>query len=201
MICGQTHSIATHKIYYNKSDQQKQRKRKYEEGIEIQQTFEKIFEPAGSASHDVESTVSSQAERPPIREIRSTPPPPAEQQQVIPSFQQQQQIYSQISLGISKETMELMLDEANFGTAREDLNKPNKRFDWLDQEIDYLLHYICNEEPLLSDSERKNRHSSCLKFLRKAPIEVKQWFHPFHVENSARLKTGYEYAMKRLNGN
>lgn len=193
-MCGQTHSIATHKTYYDKTEQ-KQRKRKYEEGNEIQETFQKIFEPVESSSREIESHTERS-------EIESTPPAPAaEQQQSIPSFDEQQQIYSQISLRIPNPTLELILDEADFGTARNDLNKTNKkRYDWLQEEIEYLQHYICNEEPLLSDSERKNRHSSCLKFLRKAPIEVKKWFHPHHVENSSRLKTGYEYAMNRLNG-
>ncbi len=201
-MCGQTHSIATHRTYYDKSEH-KQRKRKYEEGNEIQETFHKIFEESTVPSH-TESTVPSHTERSPTREIESPPPPPpppAEQQQAIPSFHEQHQIYSQISLRIPNHTMELIMDEADFGTARNDLNKTDKkRFDWLQEEIEYLQHYICNEEPLLSDSERKNRHSSCLKFLRKAPRDIKQWFHPHHVETSARLKTGYDYATNRLNG-
>jgi hypothetical protein len=190
VVCGQTHSLSTHKTYYDKNE--KKRKRKYEEGSEIQETFQKIFEPI--KSFDAENESNSPSAAIPLSESPSQEEPP----QRLPSFQVQQEIYSTLSLAIPKETSQRMFDEADFGVARNDLEKPGKRFEWLTQEIDQLEHYICNVEPLLPASQRKNRHSACLNYLLKAPRDVKQWFHPFHVESSGRLKTGYETALAKL---
>lgn len=171
MVCGQTHSLSTHRTYYDKSS--RIRKRKLEEGSAIQGTFQKIFEENRKEN---ESTTSSE----------------------LPNFQDQEQIYSKLSLTVPPETMNRILDEAEFGLSRNDIDKVAKRYEWLDQEIDYLQHYISNIEPSLSNSQRKNRHATCLQHLYQAPREVKGWFHPFHIETSGRLKTGYEQALAKM---
>lgn len=89
------------------------------------------------------------------------------------------------------ETIQIMND-LEFGTARKDIEKEGKRFEWIKEELDYLVHYI---ETIESDSI--NRYANCLNHLRtEAPIEVKKYFHPHHVANSDRLKNGYNAARK-----
>lgn len=85
-----------------------------------------------------------------------------------------------------------------FGTSRSDLHKKGSRFEWTEKEISHLKYFILNVEPGLSESERRNKYSSCLNYLKRAPSSIQQDFHPFHCETSGRIKTGYEVALKRL---
>ena len=87
------------------------------------------------------------------------------------------------------------MNEMDFGLARKDIEKDAKRFDWIEEELNYLEHYILDIE---ADSDKKNRFAVCLQHIRtEAPSEVKQYFHPHHLANSDRLKNGYNAAMKR----
>lgn len=87
------------------------------------------------------------------------------------------------------------MNEQEFGVAREDIHKEGKRFDWIDEELDYLVFYI----KTIESDEKKNKYSNCLTHLRnEATVEVKQYFHPHHVASSDRLKNGYNTAMKRI---
>lgn len=87
------------------------------------------------------------------------------------------------------------MNEQDFGIARDDIHKEGKRFDWIDEELDYLVFYI----KTIESDEKKNKYSNCLTHLRnEATAEVKQYFHPHHVASSDRLKNGYNTAMKRI---
>ena len=92
----------------------------------------------------------------------------------------------------------LIQENYEFGTARSDLHKKGSRFEWTKQEIHHLQHYIENVEPYLSESERRNRHASCLLYLKRSDSLIQQDFHPHHCETSSRIKTGYELALKTL---
>ncbi len=88
------------------------------------------------------------------------------------------------------------IDTSNhFGSSREDINKTGKKFQWIPEEINYLENYILTIEK----SPSLNRIAICLNHLRyEASSDVKQFFHPFHVENSDRLKNGFNVALKRI---
>lgn len=86
----------------------------------------------------------------------------------------------------------------DFGTARLDLHKKGSRFEWTKEEISHLQYFIMHIEPTLSESERKNKYASCLAYLKRADSNIQKDFHPFHCENSGRIKTGYEVAFKKL---
>ena len=89
-------------------------------------------------------------------------------------------------------------DNFDFGSARTDINKKAKRFEWTEKEISHLEHFILHIEPTLSDSERKNKYATCLAYLKRADETIQCDFHPFHCENSSRIKTGYEVAIKKI---
>lgn len=166
VLIGQNHALATHSTFYDINNP----KRKYEQGTEIQQTFQKV------KSSDGELTEST-----------------------IPSFEEQMKTYSTMSLSVPKETMREIMEEIEFGSAREDINKVAKRYDWLDQEIEYLKSYILDIEPTISEADKKNRYATCLNHIKKSTtVDVKKWFHPFHVESSGRLKSGFERALTSL---
>lgn len=94
----------------------------------------------------------------------------------------------------SKETLRAISDQ-DFGVARKDLDKVGKRFDWIEEELDYLVLYI----QTIESETTKNKYSNCLHHLRnEATAEVKQYFHPHHVASSDRLKNGYNAALKRV---
>jgi hypothetical protein len=91
------------------------------------------------------------------------------------------------------------INDSDFGTARKDLDKDSKRFEWIKEELDYLEYYIENIE---EDHENKYKFAKCLNHLRtEASTEIKKFFHPHHVANSDRLKNGYHAAVKRLDKN
>jgi hypothetical protein len=43
-----------------------------------------------------------------------------------------------------------------------------------------------------------NRYSACLQAIREAPLNIRAIFHPNHVLNSDRLKTGAQRAERLL---
>ena len=113
-----------------------------------------------------------------------------------PPSRQHENINHLIQLSFSEGPLQA-LNDLDFGVARKDLDKDRKRFEWIQEEINYLQHYIqCIEK----DADLKNRFSACLNHLRtEASTDVKKYFHPHHVVNSDRLKNGFNTALKKLN--
>ena len=122
------------------------------------------------------------------REEENSQPPSFDPISTIASF----------NTSIDSEVIQDINEVYEFGTARPDLNKKGSRFEWTAKEISHLQHFIINIEPTLSESEKKNKYSSCLNYLKRADSSIQQDFHPFHCENSGRIKTGYEVALKKL---
>lgn len=83
-----------------------------------------------------------------------------------------------------------------FGSARSDYGMKGKRFPWIQEEIDYFHTYLAEIEPGLEDEEKATKYATCLKFILAAPPDVTKYFHPNHVENSDRVKTGYLKALE-----
>ena len=191
MIIGQTHSLSTHNKYYDRSEAY--RKRKYDEGRDIQQTFKRITNRIEIPTHD--STVQVETNQPSPR----SPPMMAQSiRQNQDNYQLLQAANYRLSTNPLPEQTQAM-NEMDFGLARKDIEKDAKRFDWIEEELNYLEHYILDIE---ADSDKKNRFAVCLQHIRtEAPSEVKQYFHPHHLANSDRLKNGYNAAMKRLDRN
>ena len=186
-MVGQTHSVMTHKRFYVK--QHIQKKRKYEEGKSMQDTFQKtmIENPLPVFQEKTLSITEESA-----IEERTT--------QIFEETTTEicQNITYNTSTTASIGSEAVVEDIIEFGFARGDLNKKGFRFEWTKSEIAHLQYYILNIEPNLSDSERRNKYSSCLNYLKKANILIQHDFHPFHCENSGRIKTGYEVALKNL---
>jgi len=149
------------------------KKRKLEEAIENERVFEKHCNehplPVGSI---IEEDCSISGSQDPINATFNTTIDPTVVQDINETYE--------------------------FGTARSDLHKKGSRFEWTDKEISHLQFFIRHVEPTLSESERKNKYASCLNYLKRADESIQQDFHPFHCENSGRIKTGYEVAFKKL---
>jgi hypothetical protein len=214
---GQTHTIATHNKFYAK-------KRKYEEGKLIQESYERIF-PAAPKIHDYynhdppDNLTDSQQQidqysaseyyfdedTPPI--IPPLPPPVTSRRQTrvddlreiveapIPHL-----LSLPLTLPPSSSTSFRSRDgeRREFGKARSDVGENKKKYDWIEEEIDYLVEYIRNIAPQLPGAS-KNRYAACLSFLKQsAPGEAIQFFHPHHLMSSDRLKNGYLRAMQKI---
>lgn len=191
VMVGQTHSINTHHRYYVMKSLEK--KRKYEEGTNLQSLFQTLLHQHPLPSSSIETRAQEEEEEKEDREedhstsvssTSLTPIPPP-----IP--------FNTTTSGPIGGNLDLD-DIFEFGSARADLNKKGQRFEWTEKEINHLKYYIINIEPNLSESERKNKFSTCLTYLKRADASIQQDFHPFHCENSSRLKTGYEVALKRI---
>jgi hypothetical protein len=195
-ITGQNHNSSTHRKYYVK-------KRKYEEGHLLQESYEKIFPQApviedyyGSIDftptdlfapqfQSEESSYLNYAADPvqtnlptPIPHLLS--PPLTLAPSSLPSFRSRDD------------------ERREFGKARSDVGENKKKYDWIEEEIDYLVEYIQNIAPQLPGAS-KNRYAACLSFLKQsAPGEAIQFFHPHHLMSSDRLKNGYLRAMQKI---
>ena len=216
---GQNHSVSTHRKYYLK------KKRKYEEGEEINNIFERIYgengppveegkynslasQLAGAEVQDfeeLESRIISSSRIPSplplpvlstssITASSSSTPLPSPSPFVRPLEHVQSILRAQ---ALSRPDI-LPTKEFEFGIARSDFQKIARRFEWTREEIEHLMFYIKNIEPSLSECELKQKHSSCLRYLREADSSIQKDFHPYHVENSGRIKTGYEMASRKL---
>jgi hypothetical protein len=76
-----------------------------------------------------------------------------------------------------------------FGTARSDINEAKKKYDWIEEEISYLVQYIQHIAPELPGAS-KNKYATCLSHLKQsAPAEAIQFFHPHHLMRSDRMAT------------
>ena len=88
-----------------------------------------------------------------------------------------------------------LLDRSAFGGTWSGKNTGNgKRFEWTDQEIEWMYAWF------LTHPSISNRYSACLHALYEAPSHIKAMFHPHHVENSDRLKTGAQRAERKVMG-
>jgi hypothetical protein len=101
----------------------------------------------------------------------------------------------QISRNPLPEQLQAMND-MDFGLARKDLEKEAKRYEWLEEEINYLEHYIIHVERA---GDKRNRFANCLNHIRtETSADIKKYFHPHHVANSDRLKNGFNTAIKKI---
>lgn len=76
-------------------------------------------------------------------------------------------------------------------------NATNTRFSWTTEELEWLKCWQITHPP---DTTPNNRYSACLQDLREAPAYVRGHFHPHHVANSDRLKTGAQRVERELAG-
>ena len=167
---GQTHSISTHKRFYDFSDVT--RKEKLKKARTMNAAFQRITQ------NQPENIIhSNSADRETFLDaIRNSTY--RVQPGVVPSA----------------DTLNAM-SELDFGSAREDLHQEKKRYDWIDEEINFLIDYISTIECDTS----KNRYAACLHYLKtEADAEIRKYFHPHHVANSDRLKNGFNVAIKRI---
>lgn len=82
----------------------------------------------------------------------------------------------------------------SFGKKHPDIRKPsghNVHIQWSDDEKSYLIKAV-------QEVGRFRRAADCLARIRAAPDEVKEIFHPHHLQNSARLRPGVDNAVKVL---
>ncbi len=191
MRVGQTHSLATHHTFYVKQSLEK--KRKYEDGKQMQDIFQSLLHKHPLPPTSIELEENRNEEEPVTSPIET----PSETTTLAPSLTPSLTPFDTSTP--NKNGPNISLDEIyDFGSARPDLHKKGQRFEWTEKEISHLQHFILHVEPTLSEGERKNKYSSCLAYLKRADSTIQQDFHPFHCENSGRLKTGYEVAFKRI---
>lgn len=86
------------------------------------------------------------------------------------------------------------------GSARADYLSKGKRFPWIQEEIDYFHEYFSSTEPILNEDQLSKKYATCLQFLKNEGQDVLKYFHPYHLENSDRLKTGYLKAKESFRG-
>jgi hypothetical protein len=196
---GQTHSTATHKKYYVK-------KRKYVDGEMIHSIHRKVFPQSNdlpfhdhydaldrplrnSALDSPSSTPSSSTPSSSTRSSSSTPSSSTRLSSSTPSSTPSSSTPS--SSTPSSTPIQTSNQQREFGLARDDLHVVKKKYEWMDEEISYLRHYIQSIEPQLPGTS-KNRYAACLTHLKHAaPLDVIQFFHPHHLMTSDRLKNGF----------
>jgi hypothetical protein len=182
---GQTHTMATHKKYYAK-------KRKLEEGHLIQESYEKIF-PIAPPIQDNYDNVDQTTEQ--MDEFASNyyVPYANDIPNNLPSSSADADADADATP--TSHRRDRVGEVGGFGCARTDINDSKRKYDWIDEEIDYLVEYIEKIAPTLPGAD-KNRYATCLSFLkRSAPFEAIQFFHPHHLQTSDRLKNGYLRAL------
>jgi hypothetical protein len=204
---GQTHSTATHKKYYVK-------KRKYVDGEMIHSIHRKVFPQSNDLPfHDhydaidrplrnsaldspSSSTPSSSPPSSSTRSSSSTPSSSTRSSSSTPSSSTRSSSSTPSSSTPSSSTpsstpIQTSNQQREFGLARDDLHVVKKKYEWMDEEISYLRHYIQSIEPQLPGTS-KNRYATCLIHLKQtAPLDVIQFFHPHHLMSSDRLKNGF----------
>jgi hypothetical protein len=67
------------------------------------------------------------------------------------------------------------------------------RYEWTIEELGWLRGWFLSHGP-----DTPNRYAACLQDLREAPRHIKAVFHPHHVFNSDRLKTGAQRVEREL---
>jgi hypothetical protein len=117
-------------------------------------------------------------------------------------LQQQQQLYEQQQqqedalLAVDPEVIPQRL----YGRGRDDYSIKAKRYAWIKEEIEYFHKYFRSVEPFLNEEQLKQKYATCLAHIREQGDEVVQYFHPHHLENSDRIKTGYLKARETYRG-
>jgi hypothetical protein len=98
---------------------------------------------------------------------------------------------SKVDAIVSRQSsLEGVLDWGSFGACYSGKsNAHGKRFEWTPEEIEWLKNWFA-----ANPADMPNRYAACLQALREAPCSVKGMFHPNHVSNSDRLKTGAQRA-------
>jgi len=130
---GQTHSVATHNKYYAL------KKRKIEEAKQNEQLFDAHFieHPLPSPSildeysEIIQSTSTLHSTESPRTDDRDDDPQRKEFDQLLKSSN-----YTFSNLP-TPETLSA-LNDLEFGIARNDIEKKAKRFEWINEELDYL---------------------------------------------------------------
>lgn len=192
---GQTHTLGVHQKFYAL------KRRRLEEAQQNGTLFNAHLNqnplPAPSILQDDEEENHSSfplAEHSDSSLQTSTPTPTDDSQRKENDQLLRNSNYTIFSNIPTPETLSAMND-LDFGIARNDIEKKGKRFDWIPEELDYLVLYI----QTIEGDTTKNRYSNCLNHLRtEASPEIKSFFHPHHVANSDRLKNGFTVALKRL---
>lgn len=174
METSQTHSRTVHHAYYAK------KRRVVEDATTIPEAFERI-----TTSHpmmNVEADATSRYE-----DI-------IQQQQYEDIIQQQFLETSSSSLALDP------FQSRIYGRGRMDFDIKAKRFPWIQEEIEYFHLYFRTIEPYLTEDQLKHKYATCLATIRGEGDQVGQYFHPHHLENSDRLKTGYLKALESYKG-
>ena len=196
---GQTHNITTHKKYYVK-------KRKHEEAQLLQESYHKIF-PEAPVIHDHydETTTPSTSvfvDQEIFQELESIdtnlPPSPTDHS-TLTTTTTTTTTTNPVILSHRINRSHHHVDEVRkFGSSRSDINETKKKYDWIEEEISYLVKYIQFIAPELPGAS-KNKYATCLNHLKlSAPAEAIQYFHPHHLMSSDRLKNGYLRALQIL---
>lgn len=190
---GQTHTMATHRKFYVK-------KRKYEEGQLLQDSYEKIFPTPPIINDYYENRITEEEVAYLMIENRDEYSPHLYSSDTFTTDLQTPHDSSYLPTPHLPSRCRGLIDEVReFGLARSDIDEIKKKYDWIKEEIDYLVEYIQIIAPELP-SAAKNKYATCLTFLKQsAPAEVIQYFHPHHLVNSDRLKNGYLRAIQLIN--
>jgi hypothetical protein len=202
---GQTHNLATHRKYYVK-------KRKYEEGQLLQESFQKVFPQAPRIEDyydcvDHTDLVPTYIIAPQQQENECnfnlsshSTDDPAEPNFTTTTLMISTAVPSTVTPMTNRHHHSHVneYDVKVFGTARSDINEAKKKYDWIEEEISYLVQYIQHIAPELPGAS-KNKYATCLSHLKQsAPAEVIQFFHPHHLMSSDRLKNGYLKALQMI---
>lgn len=184
---GQTHSMATHRKYYVK-------KRKYVDGEVIQSIHQKVFpQPNDLSFNDHYDDIDRPRMRHSISSALTSPSSSSSSSSPLllpPSTPVASPILIPIS-STSSTPMQSSDQPREFGLARDDINVVKKKYEWIEEEISYLRHYIQTIEPQLPGTS-KNRYAACLTHLKHhAPLNAIEYFHPHHLMSSDRLKNGF----------
>ena len=87
-----------------------------------------------------------------------------------------------------------VLDSSTFGAKwYGKVTGGGRRYEWTEPELGWLEAWFRNM-PL----DQPNRYSACLHAIYTAPKDEKAIFHPHHVYNSDRLKSGAQRAEERI---
>jgi hypothetical protein len=180
---GQNHTIGTHKKYYAKRKGNSM-KRKYQDGAALDEIFDRIIE---TETPEIEEEKYNN-----LVETAST----NTNHELIDHMQNIHNA-STYHLAMQSSNPDTSNESKSFGSARSDIHKNGKKFQWISEEIDYLENYILSIE----ETQAGNRIAVCLNHLRyEASPDVQKFFHPFHLANSDRLKNGFNVAIERVRG-
>lgn len=109
---------------------------------------------------------------------------------------QQQQVLNESLLAVDP----VVIPQRTYGRGRQDYDIKGKRYPWIPEEINYFHQYFRSVEPFLNEDQQKHKYATCLATLLQEGDEVLQYFHPHHLENSDRIKTGYLKARETFRG-